>query len=544
MYSIGYFFGDSYVSFGGLNFAIRLATESNLYCPSLEHITIVENSGKLKLTANQLSAAGGQLSAEGYLELILEKNTDDVSILISGRGEHATERCKSLLIHVIGLSIGYFETDSENMGRREFKHPAGIQPLSYPGRDAMMPLVIVGERSSQKNGPKEWYVLSKDSQVRKKGFAAYYDVEEQAPVLQLSHEEDRRQWTNQITLPPWKMGMVQTRAEVVAERCLDLEQHFGIKPLKDRKDLQWLNDIKVVVNFHGEHWTGYVFNTFNNMEEQLRDICKEIPGKHVLAFLPAWDGRYYCTYPSHVPGDRLGGAEGLRKLVAAAHSLGVKVIPMLGGPNLATRQFLQEHHLLGATLKDANGEPHAQDWIDWNSDLSKENMGYIMNYGHPELQAHMLARVDELMSDYDFDGIFLDGAIRWSNAPDYSPYEGIAAFAKTFSERYPDKLLMGEDGYDALWGSFGLFATSGGPLGLEHAMLKYARQTEYLAYPGLNGSSGVHEVGWDWASIDKSKKEYTIPALALFEGDTKRYPATISQRLRECMDWEQQLVKV
>lgn len=62
-------------------------------------------------------------------------------------------------------------------------------------------------------------------------------------------------------------------------------------------------------------------------------------------------------------------------------------------------------------------------------------------------------------------------------------------------------------------------------------------------YPGLNGSSGVHEMGWDWASIDKSKKEFTIPALTLFEGDTKRYPATISQRLSECLNWEQQLVK-
>lgn len=193
--------------------------------------------------------------------------------------------------------------------------------------------------------------------------------------------------------------------------------------------------------------------------------------------------------------------------------------------------------MLDAALKDSEGFAQIQDWIDWNSDLSQENMGFILNYGHPDLRAYMLDKADELIHAYGFDGIFLDGAIRWSNAPDYSPYEGVAAFADEFAKRNPGKLLMGEDGYDALWGMFGLFATSWGPLGLENAMLRYTRQTEYLAYPALNGSSGIHEIGWNWTSIDKSKKAFTIPALTLFAGDTKRYRGEIRQKLLDCSDW-------
>lgn len=143
---------------------------------------------------------------------------------------------------------------------------------------------------------------------------------------------------------------------------------------------------------------------------------------------------------------------------------------MLGGPNLITFEFLEEMGLMDATLKNANGSPLLQDWVDWNSDLSPECMGYLANYGHPDLRRYMLAVGERLLGDFGADGIFLDGAIRWSNAPDYSPAEGVIEYANTLKARFPGKLLMAEDGYDALWGAFQLFATSWGPLGLGNSM--------------------------------------------------------------------------
>ncbi|RUS47006.1 hypothetical protein [Cohnella sp. AR92] len=537
MYAVAYPFGDTYVSCGELQFAIRLSTDRNVYCPSPEHVRTENANGRLRLTADRLSAAGGQLSAEGALELMLERDMTDGSIIISGHGRHGTELCKSILILVKGIHVRYLDAESDNMGRWEFRHPAGIQPLVYPGREATMPLAFIGGADSAKGTTREWYALSRDERVRKKGFAAYYDAAEQAQVIMLAFEEDRRHWTNEITLPAWQFGEAASRHEIVAERCRDLERLYGMKPFHDRQELRWIDDIKVMVNFHGEHWTGHVFNTFSDMEQQIRDLCSLMPGKHMIAFLPAWDGRYYYTYPFHRVSGRMGGETGLKRFVETAHSLGVKVIPMLGGPNLGTTRFLQEHDLLDAALKDDQGMPQLQNWIDWNGDLSKENMGYLLNYGHPGLQAYMRRKVDELIDAFGFDGIFLDGAVRWSNAPDYSPYEGITDFAEHFLKRHPGKLLMGEDGYDALWGHFGMFAASCGPIGLENAMLRYTRQTEYLAYPALNGSSGIHEAGWDWESLNKSKKSYTIPALTLFAGDTARYKEEIQLKLKEYQSW-------
>lgn len=536
MYTIAYPFGDTYVSFGGLEFAIRLSTQGNLYCPSAERVRISEEPGRIRLSADRLSAAGGQLTAEGKLELILEQGALAGSVIVSGRGAHDTELCKSILILVKGIHVDHIESDSDNMGRWEFRHPAGTKTLVYPGRDAMMPLVFFNENVN--GNSKTWYALSKDAVVRKKGFAAYYDAAEDARIISLAFEEDRRRWRHDIELPAWHVGESVSKDQIVEERCEDLEARFGLKPFRERSDLAWIDDIKVVVNFHGEHFTGHIFNTFGEMEEQLQALCRQLPGKHILAFLPAWDGRYYYNYPEHEASERMGGNVGLKKFVDTAHALGVKVIPMLGGPNLATYRFLTEHRLLDSAMKDDAGTPQIQDWIDWNSDSSPENLGYIVNYGHPGLREYMLAKTDQLLKQFGFDGIFLDGAIRWSNAPDYSPYEGIVQFSEEFSRRHPGKLLMGEDGYDVLWGLFGLFATSWGPLGLNNSLLRYTRQTEYLAYPALNGSAGVHEVGWDWERINKSKKEFTIPTLALFRGDTGTYEAQIRELLRQYSSWE------
>ena len=77
------------------------------------------------------------------------------------------------------------------------------------------------------------------------------------------------------------------------------------------------------------------------MEEQLSGSLKSLAGDKSWP-LPAWDGRYYVNYPEHEPDSLMGGKEGLKQLVKKAHSMGVKVILMFGGPNLSTFEFLKK----------------------------------------------------------------------------------------------------------------------------------------------------------------------------------------------------------
>ena len=104
---------------------------------------------------------------------------------------------------------------------------------------------------------------------------------------------------------------------------------FRIGPFAQRSDVpEWFGDIRLVLNLHCEHWTGYVFNTFDSLRDVIGWVTQRIAGRHVLAFLPGWDGRYYYNIPEYQPSTSCGGADGLRALIEHAHGLNVHVVPM------------------------------------------------------------------------------------------------------------------------------------------------------------------------------------------------------------------------
>jgi len=531
---IGYDFKDPYVEFDNLRFAVRLSTENNIYCPDPNSLHIEKTSAnELTLSSDVLSAAGGQLKTPGKIELkITNLGNSRLSVKVSA--SHPTETCKTILVLIKGIEVKSFVSEyPQARGVKEFTNNADIM-VTYPSRSATMPLVFITTPRE------EWFVLSKDKELRRKGFACSYDHLSQEPVILLSHDEDARKLSNSVESPEWIIGSGHTRLSIVKERCKDMEQNFNLIPYSKKTNTKWIDELKLVAFFHGIHWTGHMFNTYEQMGDQLEWLCQTMNGKNIMAFLPAWDGRYYCTYPEHQPDERMGGREGLKLFVDRAHKLGVKVVLMFGGPNLATFEFLKKHNLMDAGLKGTDGYPQLQNWLDWNSDLAIETMGLIMNFGHPGYRQYMIDKTAELFEVYNVDGVFLDGTLRWDNCPDYSPYEGLVSYVSEIREKYPSKLVMGEDGYDVVYGLFDMFHTSGGPLGLENYMLRYTRQFYYLSYPAENGSAGIHEIGWSLNSptINSAKPEYTTPSISLFDGIIETYGDTIRGKLKDYKKWQ------
>ena len=534
--TIGYDFKDPYVDFWGLKFAVRLSTENNIYCPNPKQIDIEEISkDEIILRSNSLSAAGGQLISEGIIELKIFKE-ENHRIKISAQGSHNSELVKSILILIKGIDVtSMISEQPQAKGVQEFKNKKEIS-VSYPSRAATMPLVFFTTPTD------EWYVLSKDREIRRKGFACFHDHLSNEPLVLISHDADMRKISMNIKSPEWVLGKNQKRIDIVKERCIDLEKYFALIPwnLKQKANTEWIDNLKVVTFLHGVHWTGHIFNTYDQMGEQLEWMTNTISGEQILAFLPAWDGRYYVNYPEHQPDIRMGGSERLKKFVKRAHKLGVKVVLMFGGPNLSTFDFLKKNRMMEAGLKTPSGQSKLQNWLDWNTDLQIETMGLIMNFGHPKYQDYMISKTSELFDNYDIDGVFLDGTLRWENSPDFSAYEGLVEYTKEIRKRYPEKLVMGEDGYDAIYGLFDLFHTSGGPLGLENYLLRFTRQFYYLSYPAENGSAGVHEIGWSNNSqtINSADPKYTIPSISLFYGDKEKYNNQIRAKLENYKKWE------
>ena len=534
--TIGYDFKDPYIDFQGLKFAIRLSTDNNIYCPNPGQMNIKKLSeNELVLHSNSLSSAGGQLISGGSIELKLSLTADN-RISISAKGSHPSEISKTILVIIKGIKVESMVSEQpQAKGVQVFKNKKGIR-VSYPSRAATMPLVFFTTSN------REWHVISKDRKIRKKGFACLYDHLTNEPVILLSHDADMRKISTNIKAPQWVLGNDRPRIEVVKERCVDLEEYFSLTPFnkKHKVHKDWIDNLKVVTFLHGTHWTGYIYNTYDQMGEQLEWISQMLDGKQILVFLPAWDGRYYVNYPEHEPERRMGGSDGLKRLVKKAHRLGMKIVLMLGGPNLSTFEFLKKNDMMGAGLKTPSGHEELQNWLDWNTDLKIETLGLIMNFGHPKYLDYMISKTSELFDIYGIDGVFLDGTLRWQNSPDYSPYEGLVKYTKEIRKKYPQKLIMGEDGYDAVYGLFDLFHTSGGPLGLENYLLRYTRQFYYLAYPSENGSAGIHEIGWsnDSYTINNADQKYTISSISLFNGDKEKYEIQIREKFKNYKNWE------
>ncbi|UVI27329.1 hypothetical protein [Paenibacillus spongiae] len=535
MYTIGYDFGDTLVALGELRFAVRLYTESNVYAPDPDRVAITGDERRTVMRADGLCWAGNQRKADGEIELEIVRGRDG-RYIVSARGKHGGEVCKSMMVEVFGIDIAALTYDQDK--REAIGSHRAIRAKRYPGFGMKMPLVFAEEASGA-----EWYAMTKDDRVRGKGFAVHYDPYLETYALDLAHEEDKRFRNQEIVSPPWHIGRCADRAAVIAERCRDLEDCFHLVPFERRTDIpDWLGGIRLIVTLHGEHWTGHVFNTFADMERELEWIVERIPGREVLAFLPAWDGRYYYNYPQYEPSPYMGGAEGFKLLMAKARLLGIRVVPMLGA-NALNLRFAEQLGLQDAAVRDEWGHECRINWVDWDYDLAVENDSVLANMGHPDFRRHMIERASYLVDEYGVDGIFLDISSFWANDPRYSPYEGTMAWADEMRARYPGLLLFGENSYDALWGTFGLFHEAGSPGAYEHALYRYTRQSHYLAHPALGrGSAGVHEWSWRWAvGLPEGEFPELIPTLSIVSDTITEHAEAAQSVIEQARKWKQAL---
>src|ERR1044071_8886206 len=107
------------------------------------------------------------------------------------------------------------------------------------------------------------------------------------------------------------------------------------------------------------------------MLEILQWIATHIPAHRVLAFISAWDGRYYWDYPEYRAAERLGGEAGFRRLVKEAQRLGFRIMPMFGA-NAANRHQPSFAAMADAATAKVDGDTMDLNWVDWDNDRHQE----------------------------------------------------------------------------------------------------------------------------------------------------------------------------
>ena len=528
----------------GAQWGLQVFTTRNLYGLDPDRVQITVEGGDVHLLCDGLSWGGQQHRAEGRVEAHLSCQDGAWSWRISARHAEPLKVVKLMLrgLPEEALSQGWWQPTSavgdpqalrtdfgaEHINAaNEVCRTSRLKPLRwrYPWPEWLTPWACAGEVDSS-----TFVCVSvRDPEVRAKRLYVHQPpYNDGQPVVELIFEEDAARWRGAIETPALRLCVCKTFTDVEADfekHLAFLEAAYGLLPWETRPDVpDWMRNIRLVLNLHGQHWTGYVFNTFDRMAEAVRLVAQHIPGDQVLAYIPGWEGRYYYAYPNYRPGPDLGGEAAFRRLLATARELGVKVMPMFGmhGTNVQVYPDWERSAFRSRT----NSYVKLVNCPDWDTDRTGEEDQVFLNPGEPTFRNHLLEQVSAVVRDYDVPGVFLDTSACWFNDPRFNLFEGYRLLVDELHRRHPDLLIAGEGWWDGL---LGVLPVNQSWLGvnrqyrLPQLMTRYARALGHLA-EGAPGpaSTGVHERGFTYSPMPAPTPGH-IRALGIVDDTLEKY---------------------
>lgn len=530
----------------GAQWGIQVFTTRNLYGLNPAHVMITPEGDGFHLECNGLSWGGQQHHTEGYVEAHLSREGDAWNWRISARHNEPVKVIKLMLrgLPMAALSQGWWQPTSDtttpesppdkaDFGARHINEAnevwktSPLRPLRwrYPWPEWLTPWACAGEADSA-----AFVCVSfRDPEVRAKRLYVHQPpYNNRQPVVELIFEEDAARWDHQIETPAMRLRVCTTFTEVEADfedHLAFLENAYGLQPWETRPDVpDWMRNIRMVLNLHGQHWTGYVFNTYDRMIQALQLVAEHIPGEQVLAYIPGWEGRYYYAYPNYQPGPDLGGPAGFARLMAVARELGVRVMPMFGmhGANI------QVYPDWARSVFRSRTDSYVKlvNCPDWDTDRAGEEDQVFLNPGEPTFRHHLLEQVSAVVRDYEVPGVFLDTSACWFNDPHFNLYHGYRLLVAELHQRHPDLLIAGEGWWDAL---LAVLPVNQSWLGVNRQyrfpqlLTRYGRALGHLA-EGAPGpvSTGVHERGFTYSPRPDPSHGH-IPALGIVDDTLDNY---------------------
>jgi hypothetical protein len=536
---------DPVYEVGGWRLSFQVVTLENTYGLDPEQTIAETRAGSLSLDCRRLSWAGQQQRAEGRFRATATTNErGQLELRMEAEAPHKI-RCVKVLVRGLG------EAEVLDPNSRRGWAPASPDGdlYSYPnglshGNKLRTPVLL-----ARSGGGGTLAFRCEDPKVREKRFAVYRERTGEHRgtfTVELIHEESASRFDTRLSVPLWVLGRGED-PDLFHDEYLafaESDRGLGLVPWDERADLPgWAKGIALSLTLHGMHWSGYAFNTYEQMLQIIRHVARRIEGDRVLAYLPGWEGRYYWQYGEYRPEPRLGGEEGFAELCRGARELGVHVMPMFGG-NCANAWLPNFHEYgPGAHMKTATRNRFHGNTPDW--DISRaHDPGWQawLNPGSPSWRRELVRQVGRLADEYGFDAVFLDTLQSWTNDPDFDVYEGVRALKAEIAEGRPDLLVVAENWYDALLGVFPFFQDE--PFGGQPPWVgRYARVLAHLleAEPS-RGSTGVHELGHR-PYERKPPEEAGIPTIAFVDGTFERSRDELDEVIEQALRYEERFLR-
>ncbi len=292
MQQFSFDFRDPVFDVDGWRLSCQVISFENTY--GLPPSASVRRRGDVEtIVADRLTWAGGQRDASGTARIDARNTGDGIEVTVAAS---MPERIRCTKLIVSGLP------DGELLGHRWSRQAVtrGGTTVHYPSTThTALAFLNLGDGE-------HLYFESLDERVRAKRFA--FVRRDDGVAVELIHEDAAYEMSGETHTPPWRIGRTRDPEAIVRRHDTHVARAFGIEPWETRADVPpWAREVSLVVALHGMHWSGYTFNTYDDMAAALDFIAARVEGRRVLAFLQGWEGRYYWQYGDYRPEPALGG---------------------------------------------------------------------------------------------------------------------------------------------------------------------------------------------------------------------------------------------
>lgn len=489
-----YDFPEPAVEFAGIRLSFRLHTFENTYGPARDSMKVETTADGIQRTCAQLVWAGGQMTAPGSLQARIRRSGDRIECSAVAEMQ---QPIKSIVAIVRGVARGrisggglpFFDPRDDEV---LLGYPFGAGALFLERGLATMintPLAVI-----QSGDTDYFYLSARCDSVRANRF--YFQPGEKGYRVELVYEQAGWIKSSKLESPLWCIGRANSMEGACEPHFAHVEKAFQLPTWEERKDVApWFREAALAVTLHGMHWTGYIFNDYAKMLTILQWIATQIPARNVFVLLPAWDGRFYWSYPLYKTDARMGGDDGFRTLIHEGQKLGFHFMPMFG-TNCANNRHPEYSQFADAAMSQIDGDHFDLNWVDWDNDRHMEGWSPYMNVGVDSWRNWLFARISETIDRFGLDAYFLDIVGGWENNTRADSHEGTRRLVADLREKYPHVMAFGEMHYDALLSLIPVFHVQR-ESAYRPAYTKYARAFQHLSHPAPGrGSSGLHESGF------------------------------------------------
>ncbi|HYV98199.1 MAG TPA: hypothetical protein VE967_12135 [Gemmatimonadaceae bacterium] len=525
-------FPEPAVAFGGHRFSFLVFTDENTYSLDIAGMKASGSGDTMQLTANGFIWAGGQEKAPGKLTAVFRKSGTTIEWDITAEMDRPVKSVTTVIRDVprgpIGLGGAAPQAATGRGGAPPSFDNDVLAGYTFGAGDlhgGQTPVSMTTPIAVLQAADNDFlYFTTLDDQVRPKRY--YFQAGEKGFRTEAIYEHGAWREDKRVVVPTWRLGHAPTFEAAMEPHMAHIERAFSLPAWETRADVpQWMRDIAMVTTLHGQHYTGFIFNTYAQQLEILRWMATQIPASRVLVFLAAWDGRYYWDYPKYEVPARMGGEAGFRRLITEGQKLGFRIMPMYG-TNSANRKLPMWNKIAAGVTQKMDSDVYNLNWVDWNNDRHQDGWLAYMNLGADVWRTWMEGRIADMIERFGVDAYFLDIVGGHVNSTNGDMHEGTKKLVMNLRAKYPKVVCVGEMPYDALYGFIPMYHAGGGG-----RWRKYARFFSHLSAPAPGrGSSGVHESGFGTFNASTlGLNQGAIPTLQVVDDTFTRYRDVMAQ---------------